>query len=103
MFSFIEFLTNISFSVDGKIEERIAIQALRLNTLSKLTFSDSKRFDALIKDVFPDVTFQDVDYAELQASLIETAKEMGLIVSNVQVFSINLIIFFMFCNKCTVS
>ena len=103
MFSFIEFLTNISFSVDGKIEERIAIQALRLNTLSKLTFSDSKRFDALIKDVFPDVTFQDVDYAELQASLIETAKEMGLIVSNVQVFSINLIIFFIFCNKCTVS
>ena len=71
--------------VDAKIEERIAIQALRLNTLSKLTFSDSKRFDALIKDVFPDVSFQDVDYAELQAALTETAQEMGLIVSDVQV------------------
>lgn len=67
------------------MEELIAIQALRINTLSKLTFSDSKSFDSLIKDVFPDVKFEDVDYAELQAALVETANEMGLIVSDVQV------------------
>ena len=35
--------------------------------------------------MFPDVSFQDVDYAELQAALTETAQEMGLIVSDVQV------------------
>ena len=72
-------------SVDAKTEEKIAIQAIRLNTLSKLTFADSKRFDALVRDVFPGAEFQDVDYAELQSALVETTQEMGLIVSKVQV------------------
>lgn len=71
--------------VDSEAEATLAIQSLRRNTLSKLTFADSKKFDALVKDVFPDVTFKDVDYAELRSALVETAQEMGLIVSEVQV------------------
>ena len=66
-------------------EVKIVVQALRLNTLSRLTFADSKRFDALIKDVFADVQFQDVDYPELNAALQQSAEEMGLIVSKIQV------------------
>lgn len=31
------------------------LQALTLNTLSKLTFEDSKRFSMLIDNVFPDI------------------------------------------------
>lgn len=62
------------------------VQALRLNTLSKLTFSDSKRFDALIKDVFPDIAFHDVEYATVKEALKSSMEEMGLVASTVQVF-----------------
>ena len=33
----------------------LVVQALQLNTLSKLTFADSKRFNSLVADVFVDV------------------------------------------------
>ena len=71
--------------VDKNTETKLVVQALRLNTLSKLTFSDSKRFDALIKDVFPGIDFQDVEYKTLKEALKLTMKEMGLIESSVQV------------------
>ena len=76
---------DLTILVDAEAEATLAIQSLRRNTLSKLTFADSKKFDALVKDVFPDVKFKDVDYAELRSALVETAQEMGLIVSEVQV------------------
>ena len=41
--------------VDSTIEFEVVVQSLRLNTLSKLTFADSKRFDSLLMDVFPGV------------------------------------------------
>lgn len=47
-----------TLQIDLDAEYTIVVQALRLNTLSKLTFYDSQRFDALVKDVFPDVKFQ---------------------------------------------
>ena len=43
--------------IDAKQEAEIVVQALRLNTLSKLTFTDSIRFDDLVKDVFTGVAF----------------------------------------------
>lgn len=36
-------------------ETKIVVQTLMLNTLSKLTFADSKRFRVLLDDIFPDV------------------------------------------------
>ena len=39
--------------VDQNTEAKLVVQALRINTMSKLTFSDSMRFDALLRDVFP--------------------------------------------------
>ena len=64
---------------------KIAVQALRLNTHSKLTFADSKRFDSLIQDVFPDVAFQDVEHQDLDQALRDACKETNLVVIESQV------------------
>ena len=61
------------------------VQALRLNTLSKLTFADSKRFDALVKDVFLGVPFREVEYEDLEAALREVCLESNLVVIESQV------------------
>jgi len=71
--------------VTPETEMKIAVQALRLNTHSKLTFADSKRFDSLIKDVFPDVSFQDVEYHDLDKALREACAEANLVVIESQV------------------
>ena len=55
-------------------ESDIVVQALRLNTLSKLTYGDSIRFDTLVKDVFPDVEFKNEGYEDLKAALRESFK-----------------------------
>lgn len=44
---------NASISADREIE--IVVQTLQLNTLSKLTFADSERFQNLLDDIFPGV------------------------------------------------
>ncbi|XP_069747277.1 cytoplasmic dynein 2 heavy chain 1 isoform X4 [Narcine bancroftii] len=59
-------------------ESHIVVQALRLNTMSKLTFADCTRFDALVRDIFPGVNFKDVEYAELTAALHEAFEEAYL-------------------------
>ena len=61
------------------------VQALRLNTLSKLTFADSKRFDALVHDVFTGVEFSDVEYQRLEAALREASQERNLVAIDRQV------------------
>ena len=77
---------NYSFSsVNATDEARLVVQALRVNTLSKLTFADSKRFDALVKDIFPGVDFKGVEYAELADAFREAAKESNLIAMETQV------------------
>ncbi|CAG0883700.1 unnamed protein product [Cyprideis torosa] len=63
--------------INEQMESEIAVQALRLNTLSKLTFADSLRFDALVKDVFPGIPFKDGGHEELLEHLIEAAKDLG--------------------------
>ena len=73
------------FTVDPSVEYRLVVQALRLNTLSKLTFADSKRFDQLVQDVFPGVPFQDVEYAELESALREACLEQNLVIIDAQV------------------
>ena len=72
-------------TVDPSVECRLVVQALRLNTLSKLTFADSKRFDALVKDVFLGVPFKDVEYMDLENALQEACQESNLVVIESQV------------------
>jgi len=50
------------YQVSAADEYKVVVQALRVNTLSKLTFQDSQRFDALLRDVFPKVPFEGKHY-----------------------------------------
>ncbi|XP_025753905.1 cytoplasmic dynein 2 heavy chain 1 isoform X2 [Oreochromis niloticus] len=62
-----------------KIEESsLVVQALRLNTMSKLTFADSSRFDPLVRDVFSGVDFTDVEDQILTRALEQVYKEAQL-------------------------
>ena len=63
------------------------VQALRLNTLSKLTFSDAVRFDALLKDIFQGVEFKDVEYEDLAKAIRTVCAETNLVVNEKQVHS----------------
>lgn len=59
-------------------ESGLVVQALRLNTMSKLTFADNSRFDALVSDVFPGVDFKDVEYETLRSALLAVYEEARL-------------------------
>ncbi|RHY58768.1 hypothetical protein DYB34_000770 [Aphanomyces astaci] len=50
-------------------ETEILIKAVRINTLSKLTFGDSQRFLALIGDVFPGIASADISGGDLEAAI----------------------------------
>lgn len=71
--------------VNANLEARLVVQAVRVNTLSKLTFADSKRFDALVRDIYPGVDFKGVEYAELADALRAAAQESNLMVMETQV------------------
>uniref|UniRef100_A0A8C0I8A9 Cytoplasmic dynein 2 heavy chain 1 n=1 Tax=Bubo bubo TaxID=30461 RepID=A0A8C0I8A9_BUBBB len=66
-------------------ESHMVVQALRLNTMSKLTFADCARFDALVEDVFPGIDFKDVEYAELTAALKQVFEEANLEIISTQI------------------
>ncbi|KAJ8027756.1 Cytoplasmic dynein 2 heavy chain 1 [Holothuria leucospilota] len=75
-------------SGNGKVdidESKLVVQALRVNTLSKLTFADSVRFDSLVKDVFPGVELKDIDYEHLEKALHEVCHESDLVIMEAQV------------------
>lgn len=55
--------------VDQALEAKLIVQAVRLNTNSKLTFSDSGIFDQLIRAVFTGVDYQDFEYELLSNGL----------------------------------
>ncbi|KAJ3280883.1 Cytoplasmic dynein 2 heavy chain 1, partial [Borealophlyctis nickersoniae] len=65
--------------VDAKREAAILIKALRVNTLSKLTFADSQRFNALMQDIFPDIPLEDIHYEALAEAVRETYQELNLV------------------------
>ena len=57
-------------SAENVDETVICVQALRLNTLSKLTFVDMQRFEGIIKDVFPGITPMKETCAELYLQVL---------------------------------
>ncbi|XP_056138994.1 cytoplasmic dynein 2 heavy chain 1 [Lampris incognitus] len=59
-------------------ESGLVVQALRLNTMSKLTFADSSRFDALVRDVFSGVNFTDIEDQILTHALEQAYREARL-------------------------
>jgi len=76
-----------------KGESDIAVSSLRLNTLPKLTYSDCFRFDNLIGDVFPAVTFKELGNDELASYIREAYKELNLELNENQVNIISNLIY----------
>uniref|UniRef100_A0A8R1DG42 Cytoplasmic dynein 2 heavy chain 1 n=1 Tax=Caenorhabditis japonica TaxID=281687 RepID=A0A8R1DG42_CAEJA len=72
-------------SKSEKSENDLIVQALMLNTLSKLTFSDSERFNSLIDDIFPNSKKEMAKFDELVEPLSVAAKEMGIKLSDKQI------------------
>jgi dynein heavy chain 2 len=56
-------------NIDAAVEYEILIKAVRVNTLSKLTFADTGKFLALIGDVFPGVESADISGGELEEAI----------------------------------
>ena len=78
---FIIFLVEIN----EKYEAQLVVQAARINTLSKLTFGDSKRFDGLLRDIFPGIDLRDIEYENLRQALHQIYQEHHLLINEMQV------------------
>lgn len=78
-------VTLVTGMADAGKETLLVVQALRLNTLSKLTFADGKLFDALVQDVFPGISHSDVEYANLTQAVKDVCAETKLMVIDRQV------------------
>lgn len=59
--------------ITAEIEYEILIKALRVNTLSKLTYDDTQKFLPLIGDVFPGVSSEDMAGGDLEAAIREVS------------------------------
>ena len=51
------------------VECEILIKALRINTISKLTFTDMLKFNVLVEDVFPGISIKDIVYEKITAAV----------------------------------
>lgn len=71
-------------AVDSKRESEILVKALRVNTLSKLTFKDGQRFSALLNDVFPNIRKEEISYNELEKAVKSAYEELHLTYSDNQ-------------------
>jgi dynein heavy chain 2 len=83
---------SLNSALEEDAEREVVVQALRLNTLSKLTFADCARFDSLVRDVFPGVRFTSSGYEELTAALKESFGDLGLLCNENQVRHIFLVL-----------
>jgi len=65
----------------------VAVQALELNTISKLTFDDSILFKSLISDIFPEIKIRNSPqiYDTLTKKIRKAAEDMGLKINQKQV------------------
>ena len=82
-----EWNSTILVEISSKYESQLVVQAARINTLSKLTFGDSRRFDGLLQDIFPGIDLRDIEYENLQRALHEVYKEHHLLINDAQVKS----------------
>lgn len=70
--------TRGSAELSSEKEMELAVQALRLNTLSKLLFRDCVAFDSLVRDVFPGIQFTGSGHEKLTAVVKESFAALGL-------------------------
>ncbi|KAL2914266.1 hypothetical protein HK105_206212 [Polyrhizophydium stewartii] len=65
--------------VNDAEEASVVVKALRVSTLSKLTFGDAQRFNMLMNDLFPGVGIKEISYEELQGAVRDAYQELNLI------------------------
>lgn len=69
----------LKVSKSSQVDElAIVVQAVRLNTLSKLTYSDAQQFDMLLKDMFHGVEFRSMDDSSIVNAIEESFNELKL-------------------------
>jgi len=59
-------------------EALILIKSIRVNTISKLTYSDAKKYEALQSDIFPGINSADIAYEELTEAIRKTVEDLKL-------------------------
>lgn len=59
-------------------EMALVVQTIRLNTLSKLTYTDARQFDMLLKDTFHGIEFQTADDSDIVTAIEESFKDLKL-------------------------
>jgi dynein heavy chain 2 len=64
--------------LNAETEAELAVRALRLNTLSKLTSADCERLDALLLDIFPGIKLTESCDEELVAALKASCRQLQL-------------------------
>eukprot|EP00056_Hartaetosiga_gracilis_P017754 m.8317 g.8317 ORF g.8317 m.8317 type:complete len:4146 (-) comp6080_c0_seq1:66-12503(-) len=67
-----------SSNASDSSEAFLLVQAARANTISKLSFSDARRFDSLINNVFTNVQLREIEYEELSQAVLAAYEELGL-------------------------
>lgn len=70
--------TDHKINEDEINEMELVVRALRSNTMSRLTLSDCKKFDILIRDVFPKINLELSVNTELRTKILESFSLMGL-------------------------
>ena len=84
-------------AVSAAKEASIILKALRVNTLSKLTFEDCQRFINLMNDVFPDVAVESINYEALGEAIRESYDDLHLVYMENQVEKV--LQFYEACNQ----
>ena len=59
-------------------EALILIKAIRVNTMSKLTYNDAIKYEALQSDMFPGIVSADIEYEQLTAAVNQTIADLKL-------------------------
>lgn len=59
-------------------EALLLIKSIRVNTISKLTYSDSQKYEYLQADMFPGIKSEDIAYEKLQKAIEESLKDLKL-------------------------
>lgn len=81
-------LTEQSLSVVLSLEKEteLLVQALNINTQSKLTFADASRFNSLVLDVFPKLLISQVEYKTLEDNIksVLESKKLSFIPSQIE-------------------
>jgi dynein heavy chain 2 len=71
--------------LDYDQEALILIKSIRVNTISKLTYSDQFKYEYLQQDMFPKIQTKDIDYGKLVDAIKEALTELKLLYIEKQV------------------